>query len=584
MADIELYELPTNWIWTTLGEISTNPQYGYTTSASNEARGPKFLRITDLSSGSVNWDDVPYCAEPPDNIDKYLLFEGDIVIARSGSVGKAYLVKNPPEAVFASYLIRFRPILVFDRFVDAFLQTGFYFDQIADSSSGNTIFNVNAQKMRMLNIPLAPLNEQRRIVDEIEAQFSRLDKWLDVMQKLREQLPRLRASILKAAVEGRLVEQEPDDEPAEVLLQRILDERRRRWEEDYLADLEAKGKPAPKDDKWKAKYKEPAPANLDELSDLPNLPKSWIWASLGQLTWQVKDGPHYSPDYAETGIPFISGGNVRPEGVDFENVKFISQELHEELSRRVKPEIGDILYTKGGTTGIARVNTYDTEFSVWVHVAVLKLVDSVRPFYVQHILNSPFCYTQSQKYTHGVGNQDLGLTRMVNIVMPLAPLNEQQRVIEAIDKYISIIGKLENLIEDNMRRAEQMRQAILKQAFEGRLVEQDPNDEPASELLERIQEERQRRAKEETQKPKQQRKPKVNRQTKKQSLYKTLVDAGKPLSPETLFQRSGHDVGSLADVEDFYKELDSEIKASRIRQNASADSLDITLEVIDHAD
>src|SRR5690606_38890545 len=127
-------------------------------------------------------------------------------------------------------------------------------------------------------------------------------------------------------------------------------------------------------------------------------------------------------------------------------------------------------YTKGGTTGIARVNTYDTEFSVWVHVAVLKLVDSVRPFYVQHILNSPFCYTQSQKYTHGVGNQDLGLTRMVNIVMPLAPLNEQQRIIEAIDKYTSIIGKLESLIEDNMHRAEQMRQSILKQAFEGRLV------------------------------------------------------------------------------------------------------------------
>jgi type I restriction enzyme S subunit len=166
----------------------------------------------------------------------------------------------------------------------------------------------------------------------------------------------------------------------------------------------------------------------EELTGFPSLPKGWQWVRLGQLVWSVKDGPHYSPPYSLSGVPFITGGNVRPNGVDFDSAKFISPELHAELSERCKPEKGDVLYTKGGTTGIARVNTYDREFNVWVHVAVLKLADSVRPFYLQHALNSPLCYTQSQRYTHGVGNQDLGLTRMVNIILPLCNEVEQAQV------------------------------------------------------------------------------------------------------------------------------------------------------------
>ena len=119
---------------------------------------------------------------------------------------------------------------------------------------------------------------------------------------------------------------------------------------------------------------------MPELEDLPELPEGWCWANLGQLTWSVKDGPHYSPKYVSEGIPFITGGNVRPSGVDFVNAKRITPELYNELSKRCKPEKGDILYTKGGTTGIARVNTYDNEFTVWVHVAVLKLCGLLSPF------------------------------------------------------------------------------------------------------------------------------------------------------------------------------------------------------------
>jgi type I restriction enzyme S subunit len=350
------------------------------------------------------------------------------------------------------------------------------------------------QFVRKLHFPLAPLPEQHRIVAEIEKHFTRLDAAVAALERVRANLKCYRAAVLKAACEGRLVPTEAelarreghDYEPAEQLLARILKKRRARWEADQLAKMQAKGKVA-KDEKWKAKYEEP---EGPDTVGLPDLPQSWTWATLGQLVWSVKDGPHYSPKYVEQGVPFVTGGNVRPSGVDFESAKRITPELHAELSVRCKPEKGDILYTKGGTTGIARVNTYDREFGVWVHVAVLKLVGSTEAFYLQHALNSPFCYAQAQRFTHGVGNQDLGLTRMVRIALAVPPLPEQHRIVAEVERRLSVIDELDAVVDANLRRAERLRQAILKRAFEGKLVPQDPADEPASVLLERIRAER----------------------------------------------------------------------------------------------
>lgn len=339
-----------------------------------------------------------------------------------------------------------------------------------------------------LEIPVAPVLEQARIIEEIEKQFTRLDAAVAALKRIHANLKRYRAAVLKAACEGRLVPTEAElarregrsYEPASVLLERILAERRSRWEADQLAKFRSQGN-QPKNDKWKARYKPP-----DRAHHSFDLPEGWAAVSLGQLTWSVKDGPHYSPTYTQEGIPFITGGQVRPSGVDFDAAKRISAELHADLTRRCKPEYGDILYTKGGTTGIARVNTYRCEFSVWVHVAVLKLVPSLEAFYVQHALNSPTCYAQARRFTHGVGNQDLGLTRMVNILFGLPPLAEQRRIVEEVERSSSIVEELEIQAFNNLRRADALRQAILKHAFQGKLVIQDQNDEPAKVLLERI--------------------------------------------------------------------------------------------------
>ena len=442
------------WEVKPLADLAKAIQYGYTAKARSGSEGIRYLRITDIQDDQVDWGTVPSCDVEDAESEKYLLSAGDLVFARTGAtVGKSFLLRgNVPRAVFASYLIRVKLRNHIDpRYVAYFFQSPAYWNQIAESSAGIGQPNVNGKKLAQIRIPVAPPQRQQEIVAELEKQFSRLDEAVANLQRVKANLKRYKASVLKDAVEGRLVPTEAElarresrtFETGEQLLQRILEERRRQWS-------------------GRGKYKEAAAA---DASNLPELPEGRVWATLGQLTSSVKDGPHFSPKYAEHGVPFISGGNIRPEGIDFSSAKFISPELHAELSKRCKPEPGDLLYTKGGTTGIARVNTETREFNVWVHVAVLKLMESVHPFYLQHALNSPHCYRQSQKHTHGVGNQDLGLTRMVWITVPLPPYPEQLRIVDEVERRLSLVREVEVEVDANLKRAQALRQATLSKAF-----------------------------------------------------------------------------------------------------------------------
>lgn len=323
-----------------------------------------------------------------------------------------------------------------------------------------------------LPILLPPQFEQRCIVSKIEELFSSLDKGIESLKTSQAQLKVYRKSVLKWAFEGKLTEgwrNENTNRPTSEEIQEQI--KKEKQVSSTKNNLKLSSTPKLTD---------------QELFDLQIISNEMIWVRLGELLWSVKDGPHYSPKYVEKGVPFISGGNIRPSGIDFENVKYISEELHEELSRRCKPEKGDVLYTKGGTTGIARVNSYNHDFNVWVHVAVLKTIPCINPFYLQYALNSDHCYKQSQKFTHGVGNQDLGLTRLILITLPICSIQEQAQIVQEIETRLSICDKLEETITTSLLQAESLRQSILKKAFEGKLVPQDPNYEPASVLLERI--------------------------------------------------------------------------------------------------
>lgn len=167
----------------------------------------------------------------------------------------------------------------------------------------------------------------------------------------------------------------------------------------------------------------------------PEVPKSWDVVTMRRVIRAAIDGPHFSPEYQDQGIPFLSARNVRPDKWLLDDAKFISESNYNLFCQRVRPEVGDVLYTKGGTTGVARAVDLEFPFQVWVHIAVLKLDRQlIAPEFLAFCLNSARCYEQAQLFTRGATNQDLGLGRMKQIELPLPPtLAEQVEIVSSLN-------------------------------------------------------------------------------------------------------------------------------------------------------
>jgi len=203
MQETEIGPLPAHWRVVRLGEVAEKPQYGFTAAAQRDPVGPKMLRITDIQDGNVNWNAVPYCECGIEDIPKYLLEAGDILFARTGSVGKAFLVSSVPEpSIFASYLIRVRVdrAKLDPQFAFLFMQSSAYWSQIASQTHGAVQPNVNATQLRSLLLPLPPLSEQREIARILQA----VDAKIDAEQARRAALEELFKSLLYHLMTGRV--------------------------------------------------------------------------------------------------------------------------------------------------------------------------------------------------------------------------------------------------------------------------------------------------------------------------------------------------------------------------------------------
>ena len=333
--------------------------------------------------------------------------------------------------------------------------------ELVDMGKGGAQPNISQEIVRQTNIPVAPLPEQRRIVSEIEKQFTRLEAGLAALRRVQANLKRYRAAVLKAACEGRLVPTEAvsqksavrgqksaaNYETGEQLLQRILEQRRENWA-------------------GKGKYKEPA---APDTTGLPKLPDGWCWATVDQLSTRVVDGVHKKPDYVASGIPFVTVRNLTAgPGIDFENIRYITKAQHDEYIKRAHPEKGDILVSKDGTLGVIRVITMDTVFSIFVSVAMIKPVQRFMSAYLGITLCSP--QVQAQMTPKGSGLVHIHLEDLRLDCIPLPPLAEQERIVAEVERRLSVVEELSALVESNLRRASRLRQSILQRAFEGKLT------------------------------------------------------------------------------------------------------------------
>lgn len=202
----------------------------------------------------------------------------------------------------------------------------------------------------------------------------------------------------------------------------------------------------------------------------PKIPCNWNVLPLRRLIRRAVDGPHHSPQYFDDGLPFLSARNIKIDRWSLSDVKYISEADFSEFSKRIVPERGDVLYTKGGTTGVARAVDLDFRFQVWVHVAVLKLQrHKVNPTFLALALNSPRCYEQAQLYTKGATNQDLGLNRMKGIVLPAPPITEQEAIVEALEENLSKLRAARADIKRGISLIREYRTRIIADVVTGKL-------------------------------------------------------------------------------------------------------------------
>ncbi len=370
-------------------------------------------------------------------------------------------------------------------------------DMAVALASGTTFLEISGAKATQIPFALAPLPEQHRIVEEIEKQLTRLDAAVAALERARANLKRYRASVLRAACEGRLVPTEAElaraegreYEPAAQLLERILKERRAAWEADELAKMLANGK-VPKDEGWKAKYQEPAAPDKTNLAELPG---GWVWSTAEQLsdaTRAITYGVVKLGDPVADGIPTLRSSNVRHLSLELEEVKRIAPRIANQY-RRTFLRGGEILVTVRGTLGgVAVVPALLSGCNISREVAMLALADDSLGQVAALLIGSPPIQTWLLSHTKGITYTGINIETLKETPIPIPPRAEQERIVAEAERRLSVIDGLETVVQHSLRRADRLRQSILKRAFEGKLVPQDPNDEPASVLLERIRAER----------------------------------------------------------------------------------------------
>lgn len=361
------------------------------------------------------------------------------------------------------------------------------------SSAGVNLPRVSVEKLGEYRAGLPPPAEQHRMVARIEALFARLDDGIDALKRTEMNLKRYQASVLKAAVEGRLTDQwrkeNKPDETGEELLQRTLAERRRRWEQEQLAKFAGSGRKPPRN--WKSKYKEPLGP---DTSGLPELPEGWCWATVDQVA-RVIGGLTKNQARTEllTRYPYLRVANVYADELRLDDVKTIG--VAESELDRVLLRSGDLMVVEGnGSPGqIGRVAEWNGELTACCHqnhlIKVRCAADGAcRPRWLLLWLLSPTGrQAVLKKASSTSGLYTLSLSKIRALPIPLAPWREQAAAIAIADSLRDSAGVARTRVRSGIdAQSAILRQSILKRAFEGRLVPQDPADEPAFVLLDRI--------------------------------------------------------------------------------------------------
>jgi len=461
-------ELPKGWMWkkvSDLGEVLTGTTPSKAKKEYYDSKDYPFFKPTDLNEGY-------YVKKSGDGLSKKGIEEARLLPAKSilitcigATIGKTGLIR-----VSGAFNQQINAIIpqkdVLPEFVYFVCISPQFQKSIVDNSSATTLPILNKRKFEMLTMPIPPLIEQQKIVEEIEKQFSRLDEAVAALKRVRASLKRYKASVLKAAVEGKLTEewrkQNTNVEPADKLLKRILAERKKKWEEANS----------------KKKYKEPA---APDTSSLPDLPKGWVWINFVRLASDMKNSIKRGPFGSAIKKAFFvqKGYKVyEQQNAIYNNHKlgnyYINEEKYNELiDFTVKP--CDFIISCSGTIGkIAQIP--ESAKKGIINQALLKItIDNklVLSKYFLYLFKSDVFQKMFLKDIRGTAMKNIASVEDLKLIpVALPPLHEQTTIVEEIESRLSVAEEIEETIDINLKRTERLRQAILKKAFSGKLITQ----------------------------------------------------------------------------------------------------------------
>ncbi len=493
---------PPGWSWATAREIASDDEnslaigpFGSNLKVCDYTdSGVPLVFVRNIRSGEFGGKTHSISQTKAFELKAHWVEPGDILITKMGDPpGDVCLYpQGQPFGVITADCIKFRVASLAGepKFFVFAIRSQFVQRQIISLTKGVAQQKVSLGRFSQIWLPIPPVREQCRIVAKIEELFSDLDAGVAALERAKVNLKRYRVAVLKAAVEGKLTEQwraeHPATEPASKLLDRILAERRKKWKADQLAKFAAAGKEPPKN--WQSKYVEPAPADADAL---PELPSGWCWVRTDQLIAFLKNGYFQSPSPATEGHRILRINAVRPMQVNLSESRFLPSV--EEGASEYLIENGDLLFTRYngsldllGVAGMVRHCTTPT-----LHPDKLIRVKVVFHEPLAAYLEIACNVGEARRHMTRRARTTAGQTGISgadirDMPVPLPPRAEQEQVVAEVEQRLSVIAAAEAQITAGLRRAGRLRQSILKQAFEGRLVPQDPRDEPADLLLQKI--------------------------------------------------------------------------------------------------
>ncbi|MED1438187.1 restriction endonuclease subunit S [Aeribacillus composti] len=418
------YKVPENWVWSKLGILLKEVQYGYTEKAILEPKGPRYLRITDLND-TIDWDNVPYCEISDENFMKYKLNHDDIVVARMGSVGKSQIIKNPVPSVFASYLIRIvTNQAISPDYLSLFMKGPLYWGQINSSSKGTTRANINSQGLKNLMIPLSPLNEQKRIAEKIERLFAKLDEAKRLIEEVKESFELRKISIIK----------------------KIIDEGKE--------DAQQRG---------------------------------WKFAAIKNI-FEIKGGgtPSKSNEsYWNGTIPWISAKDMKTLYIQ-ETKDYITEEGLNNSSAKMVTKGSIAMVVRSGILQHSLPVAYlMTDCTVNQDLKVFNSGDELVNKYFLWYVKANEKYLLNEYSKAGTTVNSIEFEKFKSHIMSIPPREEIEKKIIKIESIVNKENEIKMYV-DQILQLENLKHAILHKAFRGELGTNDPTDEHAIELLKKV--------------------------------------------------------------------------------------------------